>query len=172
MYGIFNTFTRIILISISHDVDCDELSDELNELAELTTNNISAWNTNVQHGKWFYPDPDPDVPDKWETCEGDTIWYGWEGEHGTAGVISTVLNATGYFTISFGNCGNAGSVTVLVNEIQVAVAGPGSQTETENVNFDYGDKLSLTHTVEPNLDNDSFSIIQFVNINLHCNVYN
>ena len=140
----------------------------MNELAEFLTNNISAWNINVQHGKWFYPDPDPDIQDKWSTCDANNAWYGWEGEHGTPGVISTILNATGNFTLAFGNCGNAGFVNVLLDGIKQLAAGPGTMDETELIEFHSGAELTLTHSLEPNVDKDSFPIIQFISITVIC----
>ena len=139
----------------------------MNELIQSTTNNISAWDINVQHGKWFYPDPDPGVPDKWSICDANNAWYGWEGEHGTPGVISTFLNATGNGTLLYGNCGNAGYVTVSLDGEALDTTGQGTTSEFQ-FEVHSGAELTLTHTVEPNLDNDSFPIIQFVNIMLVC----
>ena len=143
----------------------------MNELIESTTNNISAWDINVQHGKWFYPDPDPVVPDKWTICHGEDNWYGWEGEHGTPAVIRTFLNTTGTGTgtLEYGNCGEAGNVTVSLDGELLDTAG----AETMNVfTFEFDNshavELMLTHTLEPNVDKDSFPIIQFIDITLIC----
>ena len=102
----------------------------MNKLVESTTKNISAWNINAQHGKWSYPDL-ADPPNVWSRCDADYSWYGWEGEHGTPGVIRTFLNTTGTGTgtLEYGNCGEAGNVTVSLDGEVLDTAGPETMNE-------------------------------------------
>ena len=138
----------------------------MNELALSTTKNISAWNINAQHGKWSYPDP-ADPPNVWSRCDADYSWYGWEGENSSLGVISTILNATGTASLEYGNCGNGSHVTVYLDGIDKGSIGPLA-TDEFSFNFTFGAKLELKEKLEFNLINDSFPIIQFVNIKLVC----
>lgn len=138
----------------------------MNELALSTTKNISAWNINAQHGKWTYPDPADPWEDIWSRCDADYSWYGWEGENNSLGAISVVLYATGKGTLEYGNCGTAdgGDVTVYLDGINIGSTGPGTMDEFE-FEFHFGQKLELKQS---KLNNDSFSIIQFYNIELVC----
>jgi hypothetical protein len=90
------------------DYDCKDLQERLNELVGSRTKNISAWDINVSHGQWSYPDPDPSVPDVWSSCGGGNKWYGWNGSPGNEdeknGSISTILPVSGKVRLGFGNC--------------------------------------------------------------------
>ena len=83
-------------------------------------------------------------------------------------MISTILNATGNFTLAFGNCGNAGFVNVLLDGIKLDAASPGTINEIDFIEFHSGAELTLTHSLEPNVDKDSFPIIQFISITVIC----
>ena len=148
------------------NLDCNTLSEELNELALSTTKNISAWNINAQHGKWTYPDPADPCEDIWSRCDAEYSWYGWEGENNSLGAISVVLYATGKGTLEYGNCGTAdgGDVTVYLDGLSIGSTGPETMDEFE-FEFHFGQKLELKQS---KLNNDSFSIIQFYNIDLVC----
>ena len=144
--------------------DCNDLQEHLNELVGSRTKNISAWDINVSHGQWLYPDPDPSVPDVWSSCGGGNNWYGWEGSLGNEvekiGSISTILPASGTLRLHYGNCWNSGEVTVYLNGRFKNSAPPGSDHITI-FNVKPGDELRLC-------DEGQNSIIQFNSIELTC----
>ena len=138
-------------------VDCNAISEHLNELVGSRTKNLSAWDINVSHGQWLYPDPDPSVPDVWSSCGGGNKWYGWNGSPGNEdekiGSISTILPASGRLRLRYGNCWNSGKVTVYLNGVFKNSAPPNSY-RTSIFNFQAGDELMLR-------DEGHNSIIEF-----------
>ena len=134
----------------------------MNELVGSRTKNISAWDINVSHGQWLYPDPDPSVPDVLSSCGGGTKWYGWAGIPGNEvekiGSISTVLPASGRLRLRYGNCWNSGKVTVYLNGVFKNSAPPNSD-RTTIFYFQAGDELRIS-------DEGPNSIILFNSIEL------
>ena len=140
-------------------IDCDALSERLNELVGSTTKNISAWSINVSHGQWLYPDPDvPESDDVRSSCGGGKKWYGWELEE-KVGSISTILPVSGRIKLKFGNCWNSGTVIVYLNEKLKSTATHNTYDHTSIFWFKAGDELMLR-------DEGHNSIIQFDSIKL------
>ena len=128
---------------ITFDVsDCNALSENLNELIGSTTKNISAWDINVSHGQWLFPDPDiPESNVVRDRCGGGKKWYGWELKE-KIGSISTILPRSGKIKIGFGNCWDFGSVTLYLNGIMKSAAIPNSNHKSM-FKFKAGDELML-----------------------------
>ena len=129
----------------------------MNELVGSRSKNFSAWNINVNHGQWLYPDPDSHVPDVWSNCGEGKKWYGWNGSPGNeiekTGSISTILPVSGKVRLSFGNCWNSGDVSVYLNGVLKSSAIPNSHHKS-TFWFEAGDELKLC-------DEGHNSIIQF-----------
>ena len=127
-------------------IDCNDLSERLNELVGSTTKNFSAWHINVSHGQWLHPDPDPSVPDVMSSCGGGKMWYGWDGSPGNKfekiGSISTILPISGKVRLAFGNCWNSGTVSVYLNGVLKSSAIPNSHHKS-TFWFEAGDELKL-----------------------------
>ena len=135
----------------------------MNELVGSRTKNLSAWDINVSHGQWLYPDPDTYVPNEiWSSCGGGNKWYGWSGSPGNEveniGSISTILPVSGKIRLGFGNCWNSGNVILSLNGVLKSSARNNSQ-HISTFKFEAGDKLLLS-------DEGHNSIIQFNFINL------
>ena len=129
----------------------------MNELVGSRSKNFSAWNINVNHGQWLYPDPDSHVPDVWSNCGEGKKWYGWNGSPGNeiekTGSISTILPVSGKVRLSFGNCWNSGDVSVYLNGVLKSSAIPNSHHKS-TFWFEAGDELKIC-------DEGHNSIIQF-----------
>ena len=135
--------SREDILNIAFAVDCNALSEGLNELVGSTTKNISAWNINVSHGQWLFPDPDvPESNDVRRRCGGGKKWYGWELKEKT-GSISTILPRSGKLKIGFGNCWNSGTVTLYLNGIIKSSSIPNSHHKS-TFKFKAGDELTLS----------------------------
>ena len=138
--------------------DCNVLSEQLNELIGSSTKNISAWDINLSHGQWLFPDPDvPESYDVRHQCGGGKKWYGWELKEKT-GSISTILPRSGKLKISFGNCWNYGNVRLYLNGVMKSSAIPNSHHKS-SFKFKAGDELMLC-------DEGLTSIIQIDSIEL------
>ena len=149
-----------ILFDVCYLLDCNVVSENLNELVGSRTKNNSVWDINVSHGQWLYPDPEPGVPDAWSSCGEGNKWYGWE-LNDKIGCISTIFPVSGRAKISFGNCWSSGTVMVYLNEKLKSTAPPNSYHKS-TFNFKTGDELKLC-------DEGQNSIIEFDFIELlHC----
>ena len=115
----------------------------MNELIGSTTKNISAWDINLSHGQWLFPDPDiPESNDEVRhECGGGKKWYGWEFKEKT-GSISTILPRSGKLKISFGNCWKSGKVRLYLNGVMKSSAIPLSNLKSM-FKFKAGDELML-----------------------------
>ena len=82
-------------------------------------------------------------------------------------INTSFLNVSGKANLSYGNCGKNGNVTVFLNGDILDTVSNGISTVFK-FEFESGDELMLAHTVEDDVDNDSFPIIQFKNIMLIC----
>ena len=154
---------NIKIIKIFLTIDCNDLSERLNELVGSRTKNFSAWDINVSHGQWLYPDPDTYVPNEiWSSCGEGNKWYGWSGSPGNEveniGSISTILPVSGKIRLGFGNCWDSGNVILSLNGVLKSSARNNSQ-HVSTFKFEAGDKLMLS-------DEGHNSIIQFNFINL------
>ena len=127
---------------IFYTIDCNTLSEQLNEIVGSTTKNISAWDINLSHGQWLYPDPDmPESEDIRSSCGAGSKWYGWELKEKT-GSISTILPVSGNLKLKYGNCWTSGTVAVYLNEELKSTAEKDSH-HTSRFKFQAGDELRL-----------------------------
>ena len=92
-------------------------------------------------------------------CDGGDTWYGYESS-APIGAIYTTFKGTGTADLSFGNCLNAGSVKVFLNDNVISEASPLGRND---VTFDYspGDKLTIAEY--------GGVIWKLYSLNLNCN---
>merc|ERR1711934_1281203 len=76
-----------------------------NLLESTTTNTVSGWTIDCNHGVWTR---------SWKNCQN---WYGWSDENGDkVGSIITTLSGSGCARLDFGNCHSTGTVKAFLDE--------------------------------------------------------
>ena len=67
-------------------------------------------------------------------CGEQAKWYGWSQEE-QVGTLSVTLEGTGQVTIDFGNCWDAGTVQLYMNDDVISTAPAGSKSVVKTISF-------------------------------------
>ena len=75
-------------------------------------------------------------------CGGGSNYYGWSDGDAVGTVTSPALVGSGNVTIEFGNCWNAGNVTLYLNDELIDKAAPNSM-QSKTFSFQSGDVVKV-----------------------------
>ena len=128
-------------------LDCQENTHVNNLLESTTTNTVSRWTIDCNHGVWTQ---------SWKNCQN---WYGWRYENeDKVGSIITTLSGSGRARLDFGNCNTIGTVKAFLDGQEIGSADALTKHKVVKFNFNHGSVLKISEY--------DYAIIQFNNFEI------
>lgn len=133
--------------------------------ADNSLSDVSS-KTSMQSAGWSFDFTNADGASQVApSCGGGSNWYGWSGGNTVGTLTSPALQGSGTATIEYGNCWDAGSVKLYLNNRLIDTASPnspkGDTTQKKVFIFHDGDVVSLK-------DEDGNAVVNLKALTFEC----